>query len=453
VPQRILVEDATVIDGTDAAPRPHTSILIANGHIVTVGPAARMRTPDTGVVRVNASGKFVIPGLWDMHTHTLRPDRRDYFLPLFIANGVTGTRDMGAGDLSLRGEWRRAIATGTLVGPRIIGTGAILDGPLPLIPGSFTAETAEDGARQVRMIRESGADFVKVYSLLPEPALRGALSEAARLRIPVVGHVSEYVDAATASTLGQQSFEHLLGVLVSISSREDSLRARILDATRSRDRAAFAAARLAAYVEAAQTIDTTKARALFALLARNGTWQVPTLTYWAGLTRDPASEAAADSFSRYLPESVTRGWQSQLAALQSRKDAYRIVASAHRWILSEMRRAGVRIMAGTDALAIGCLPGFGLHDELELLVSAGLSPLEAIQSATRNVAEFLSARDSLGTVEAGRVADLVVLDANPLADIRNARRIGAVVAAGRLYDRASIEQLRADVLTALRSAK
>jgi imidazolonepropionase-like amidohydrolase len=442
----LLIEDVTLIDGTNRAPQPHMFILIANGRLVKIGTAAQVRAPAAELTRVNGTGKFVIPGLWDMHTHTLRPERRDVFLPLMIANGVTGTRDMGAGDLTLRDAWRTEIAAGRLVGPRIVGTGAVLDGPLPMLPGSYMAGTATEAADAVQKIKASGADFVKVYSLLPEPALAGAIAAARQAGLPVTGHLSEYVDAGAASDLGQRSFEHLLGVLVSISHDETALRGRIIDATKVRDRDAFAEARVAAYVAASRSIDTVKARALFRRLAANATWQVPTFTYWRGLVATVSAGSAADSAARFLPPAVVRGWREQGTARAERVASYQAILDTYLWIAREMRGAGVRFLAGTDALAAWCTPGFALHDELSELVAVGFTPLEAIQAATRNAAEFMGSLDSLGTVEAGKVADLVMLDASPLVDIHNTRKIAVVVAAGRLYDRRAVDGILAGVL-------
>jgi imidazolonepropionase-like amidohydrolase len=441
-----------LIDATGAPAQPDMTVLISQGRIAAIGKTGRVSIP-ADAQRLDATGKFLIPGLWDMHTHTLRPERRDFFLSLFVANGVTGIRDMGGGDLGLRDQWTAEIDSGARLGPKISATGPILDGPLPLLPGSMIAKDPMSGRQAVIEIKKSGADFVKVYSLLPRNIYLAIADEAKKEGIPFVGHVPEYVSAADASDAGQKSMEHLFGVLITCSTRETELRQKVLDAVAAHDRRAFAVARRQAFLEAVDSYSGDKAQNLFRRFVANGTWQCPTLIYFRGLAFAMDPESVRDERLKYLPASFTADWVPRpgtrsVEATENLKKIYRKYLE----LVGQMHRAGVKILAGTDTLGSFCLPGFGLHDELALFVQAGLTPMEALQTATLNPAAFLGKRDSMGTVEVNRMADLVLLDADPLEDIRNTQKINSVVVNGRLLGRKTLDELFAQVELAANNA-
>lgn len=433
----------TIIDATGAPAKPDMTVLVVGDRIAAIGKTGKVKIPK-GTQKIDSKGKFLIPGLWDMHTHTLRQERRDFFLPLFIANGVTGIRDMGAGDLGLRDKWRDEVASGVLIGPRIVGTGPVVDGPLPMIPGSISAKDEGAGRQAVATTRRNGADFVKVYSLLPRDIYLAIADEAKKQGVPFVGHVSEYISATEASDAGQKSMEHLFGVLISCSTRETELRKKIIEALNTRDRRAFSVARRQAYADAVDSYSDDKARELFKRLVVNQTWQVPTLTYFRGVAFADDPEFIKDGRLKYLPPSFTSEWTPRPGTRSADDtDSLKKVLRKHMQIVGQMRRAGVRILAGTDTLAAFCLPGFGLHDEMSLLVEAGLTPMEALQAATFNPAVFLGRLDLLGTIHKNKLADLILLDENPLKDINNTRKINTVVANGRLLDRKALDELLA----------
>jgi imidazolonepropionase-like amidohydrolase len=431
---------ASVIDGTGAPPRPDTTVIVAGGRIVAVGSHHELGTRlPAGVSTMDLTGKFLIAGLCDMHVHHSSPDIDP---ALFIANGVTTVRDMWG--LPVFHDWRREIEAGRMVGPRMVIGSPIIDGtptlwdanhPRPAPPDQVT--TADDARRVVRQVLADGADFVKVYSRVPEVAFRALADEARRRRAVLVGHCPDTVPLTEAGDAGMRSFEHLFGMWFATSAREREIRrslaALTVDPPNPYDDWFHKIHALE--WRAAGAYQPAKAAAVFHRLAAQGSWQVPTLSMLRVLDMPDRVPPPSDPRFAYVPPDVVTFWQSWVRALdrtptetvQRRELFPRLLR-----LVGDLRRAGVRIMAGTDTGTTYLFPGFSLHDELALLVKAGLTPMEALQAATVEPARFLGRQASAGTVEPGRNADLVVLDANPLADIHNTTKIHSVVARGRL---------------------
>lgn len=446
--QRSLVlNHVTVIDATGAPAKPDMSVVISGLRIVGLGRAGRVRLPKDALV-VDASGKFLIPGLWDMHVHEWN---KEVFFPLFIANGVTGVRDMFSPLPPIK-QWRAEIAAGTTTGPRIFAAGIIVDGPYPLCaPCSIAAGSADEGRKAVSKVKEMGADFVKVYSMLPRDAYFAIADEAKRQHMVFAGHVPEFVSAAEASDAGQKSIEHLMGVLVACSAKEDELRKE----NEARLRAEGIRQDTATNEQAAalDSFDEKKAAALFARFVRNGTWMCPTLSVLRAQTLSDDADFRDDPRMKYIPDFLKNkfwedayGWKEHTAEDNARAKR---VFQKQLELVGMMRRAGVRFIAGTDTANPYVFPGFSLHEELALLVQAGFTPMQALQSATRDPAQYLGLLASVGTVEKGKTADLVLLDADPLADIGNTRKVNAVVLGGRLIPKQELDKMLADVEAAV----
>jgi len=429
----VVLEGVTVVDVESGRLRPGLTVIVEGDRIAETGKRPALRIPP-GARVVDATGRFLVPGLWDMHVHTAFgdwfPGARDIALPLFVANGVTGVRDMG-GDLEVLLEWRQAIARGTLVGPRMVISGPMLDGPTPRFPSSVAIATPEDGRRAVRDLAARGVDFIKLQSLIPRPAVFAIAEEAKKVGIPFAGHVPDAVRASEMSAAGQKSFEHLIGIFEGSSPREDDF----LGGEKSPGRFL-------------KSFDEGRAVALATVLARNRTWQCPTLVWERGGNLIEERDLDHDPLAKYAPASWKDGawkrFREQLTGEFNVDD----LATRKRFVEKELevvavlRRAGVPFLAGTDTVAgVHIFPGFSLHDELGLLVKAGFTPLEALRSATLLPAQYLAMADRLGHVEKGMLADLVLLDANPLDDIANTRKIRAVVAGGRYFAREDLDGL------------
>jgi imidazolonepropionase-like amidohydrolase len=299
----------------------------------------------------------------------------------------------------------------------------------------------------VRSLKQQGADFIKVLSPARE-AYFALADEAKKQNIAFAGHVPETVTAAEASNAGQKSIEHLSNILIACSSREDELRAARATAIAKSDAAAFA--RIAQ--ETLDSYDANKAAALFARFVKNGTWQAPTLV-WTQVEANLDQAPADDGRLKYLPRAVRAEWQPAKLTANTKPEEFalnRRVFAKYLEIVGAMQRAGVQIIAGSDSLDPYVFPGSSLHEELALLVKSGLTPMEALQAATRNAATYLGLLDNYGTVEEGKRADLVLLDANPMTDITNTQKISAVVLGGRMMNKAALQELLAGAEQAAR---
>jgi hypothetical protein len=373
-----------------------------------------------------------------MHIHAFFgewvPGGREVTLPLLLANGVTGARDMGS-DLEPILQARRDVAFGKLSGPRLVVSGPMLDGPKSQFPSSISLATPEDGRRAVAMLTGRGVDFLKIQSYVPHDAYLAVAEECRKRKVVFAGHVPDKVRPAEACDAGQKSWEHLIGVF------EGSSTAELQFLTEKKSPARFL-----------ETFDPSKEAALFRRLAAAPTWQCPTL-YWErgqwlvdviDVTKDPNLRYAPASWKQKTWPEFKKGILRDLATdpLPIRERFVRHELE----IVDRMRLARVPFLAGTDTPAgVGVLPGVSLHQELERFVDAGFTPLQALQTATLNPAIYLGRRDDFGAVEAGRLADLVLLDADPVSDIRHTRRIAAVIQGGRLLTRSDLDRMLAQV--------
>ncbi|MGH3885455.1 MAG: amidohydrolase family protein [Pseudonocardiaceae bacterium] len=441
--QTVAITNVTVIDATGAPAQPGMTVVVRGDRIATLGASRDVAVPKEATV-VDGAGKFLIPGLWDMHVHPYDPN----WLALFLANGVTGVRVMKGEPV--HHSWRQDVQQGTLLGPRMVIASNLIDGPDPIWSGSVAVTNEAEARQAVQQAQEKGADLVKVYSLLPRAAFFALADEAHKRDIVFAGHVPDAVTAAEASDAGLRSIEHLSGVTVATSTREAEIGAELGRIPRAAD----PSQRRSLERQAAQSHSPERAQSLFARFARNGTWQVPTLTVLRSLSRVGDARYGQDERLRYISPDLAQSWQRFPRAPRSPQElADQQEFFRHQLALvGAMNQAGVGLLAGTDALNPFCFPGFSLHDELELLVEAGLTPMQALQTATRNPAEYQGDLDRAGTIAAGKRADLVLLDADPLADIRNTRRINAVVAAGKLLPRDRLDAMltRVEAITAAR---
>ena len=430
----LAITHVDVIDATGTPPQPDMTVLVKDQRIVALGRSDALQAPADATV-VEGRGRFLIPGLWDMHVHTVFGDwlPRDerVVLPLFVANGVTGVRDMG-GDLDVLKIWRASIAAGRLLGPRMYIAGPMLDGPVPRFPSSAPVANAADGRRVVDDLKARGVDFIKIQSLIPRDGYFAAAEEARKVGLTFVGHVPDAIRAAVASNAGQKSIEHFTGIFEACSTIEDKL---ITGTPRGPG-------------PNVKTYDPARARTIIALMARTRTWQVPTLVWEHGQWLVDDIDLSHDPLTKYAPAAWREHtWPMFVKDILATMDTDPLPVRKRFFQMElemtlAMFRAGVPFMAGTDTAAgVHVFPGFSLHQELAFFVQAGLTPMQALQTATRNPAEFMGRLEDLGTVAKGKLADLVLLDANPLDDIANTRRIQAVVLAGRYFDRAALDRM------------
>lgn len=407
----VVVRDVSVVDVVAGRLVPHMDVALAGDRIAAVEPAGASALP-SGARVVDGRGRFLIPGLWDMHAHVLWSGAAMRTgLPAYVANGVTGIRDMG-GTLPVLADFHAAMRRTAPAWPRVVAAGAILDGPDPVQADvSIGVADAPTARAAVDTLAKAGVDFIKVYTLLPRDAYFATIDEAHRLGLPVAGHLPASVTLEEAVRSGQRSIEHLRDEIEPYCHPAD----------------AEACARIAA------------------LFREHGTWQVPTLVVLRSKAMFDDPNLATDPRLRYLPKALRDEWTASRDAKIARGSDYaagkRRQYADELWLTGFLAREHVPMLAGTDAGNPDCYPGFSLHDELGLLVEAGLAPVDALRAATLSPADYLHARDRMGTIEPGKIADLVLLDADPLRDIAATRAIDAVVLRGRVLDRKALDAM------------
>ena len=435
--QSLALTHVTVVDvaakDAEGALIPDQTVIVTGERITAVGKSGRVKVP-AGARVIDAGGKYLIPGLWDMHVHLSLAT--ELALPTLIANGVLGVRDMG-GDLEQINGWRRRISGGELLGPRIVAVGLVVDGQKQDALFRLTVTTADEARQAVLSLKQRGADYIKVHNAVPREAYFALSKEARRQNIRFVGHIPKEVTPAEASGAGQLSIEHA-----------ESLFENILFSAGRNGRSAAEGLGLAF---AAYSDD--KAAELFRQFRRNGTWYDPVLVTYRSFAFRMDFAANPDPRNRYVAAATKLGWDKYqpvpktlpAETVAARKSVFNRLLR----LVGLMQRRGVQILAGTDAGGIRDLtPGFSLHDELQLLVQAGLTPLEALRTATVNPAKFLNMQDRLGAIKPGQLADLVLLDGDPLEKIGNTQKINAVVVNGRLLDRKALDAMLARVESA-----
>lgn len=445
----IVITHVTVINPGTSSVEPDRAVVVTGDHITAVSDAAKFQLPKDARV-IDGTRQFLIPGLWDMHVHSAFgdwfPGGRDIILPLFIANGVTGVRDMG-GDAPVLLEWRKQIANGQIIGPRMAISGPMLDGYLSdgklRFPSSVAITTPASAVVAVDSLKAQGVDFIKVQSVISHDAYLAAAAEAHKQGLPIVGHVPDKVRIKEVVEAGQKSIEHLMGIFEGCSTEED----KFIKGEGS--------LKLLLTTQDQQRCDT-----LIKLLAQNQMWQVPTLAWQRGGTFLDQRDLKHQPLDKYVPaywRDVTwRRFTDQMMPdllrdpLALRQEYF----ARNLQMVGALHHAGVPFMAGTDAApGVYIMPGFSLHDELANFIEAGFTPMESLQTATSNPARFLGMESNYGSVEPGKVADLVLLSANPLVEIQNTRKINAVITNGRLLDRVALDRILLKVEAAAKNTK
>ena len=393
----------------------------------------------------------MIPGLWDMDVHTAGISAawdEKIIYPLYVANGVTGVRDMG-GDPDLLERRRQRIEDGTLPGPHILFADEFL--PSRESNSQTVAVNNPAEAREaVANLKKRGVNLVTIRSDIPRDSYFALADEAAKLKIKFEGPVPDSITAAEASAAGQRSIERLSGIPLACSSKEEALRQQASQGPANQTVARHAAVATLAMA----TYDPDKAWNLFVQLSNNNTWQVPALIWSQTMASMGDTNSTVDPRLKYVPVSVRREWELEKLRVRTSPETLELAKKQsvrELELVNAMRRAGVQFMAGSDGPDPYVLPGFSLHAELEWLVKSGFSPNQALQSATLDAALFLVKLDKFGVVETGHAADLVLLEANPLEDIRNTRKIAAVIMAGKYYSRQELDKMLAQVAEVARN--
>jgi len=431
----LLLKNVTIIDVASGETHLKRHVGIDGDKITQIYSNAIIASKETQTI--DASGKFLIPGLWDMHTH--------YFWnynssnPALIANGVTGIREMW-GNMDIINMVKKQIVNGTITGPDIFTAGAIIDGNPPIWPGSAGVGNAEEAVAEVDKQITQGVDFFKVYSRLTREAYYAIAAKSKASDIPFAGHIPNSISIWEAMEAGQYSSEHLYGILEAVNSKPDELAAQP---------SAFSEKSMELMID---NFDENLFDSLATVLAKSNMWISPTLTVLRSIAYLDDSTFTNDPRLKYVPAFMTASWDPAkdfrfkgrpASFYETSRKKYELQLS----LMGKLANKGVKIIAGTDYANPFCFPGFSLHDEMALMVAGGMSPLQALQAATLNAAIFQGKEEKFGTVDTGKVASLVLLNANPLDNIDNTKKIHAVILRGKIIDRKALDKLLASAQT------
>ncbi|UYZ60008.1 amidohydrolase family protein [Hymenobacter latericus] len=445
-PYDLLITHANVVDVEKGRILPNQTLAISEGLIRRLGNSGAQTA--AAKQTIDAQGKYLIPGLWDMHVHfrggdSLTAANRN-LLPLYLAHGITTVRDAG-GDLTPAiYSWRQEMQTGRLAGPRIFTSGPKLDGPYPTWPGSLVIETPEQINKALDSLQKLKVDYVKLYeSTVSREAFLGAITAAEKRGMTTTGHMPYTVTLREAMERGLDASEHLYYVFKACSSKEDSITTAVQSSLRTSRPLGLFAVLPTVY----KTYDAATAASTYRMLAKHRTAVVPTLHIQKVLTELPETDHARDTLLAYIDPKIQRTYARRIASARAQSAATRAfnkqLGAKFMSMVPQMQAAGVTLLAGSDSGPFNSYvyPGASLLGELELMVQAGLTPAQALQAATINGAKFLKADQRSGSIKPGKEADVVLLNKNPLENISSLRQIQTVVVRGRVYSAADLRQM------------
>lgn len=453
----ICIENISTIDPQDGL-KENQTVIIKEGKIEKITPSDEIRLADNNEI-IDGTGKYLIPGLWDAHIHfayieELAPRMFD----LFLAYGVTSVRDTG-GKIDFVKHWKERALSSPTEAPRVMIAGPLLDG----IPNVYDGSTPERPPLSVGLDSEKavtekiheldslGVDLLKAYEMLTPEQFTTLIQQARKTGYKVTGHVPLSMDVISASNAGLNSMEHMRNLELSVASNAPDLleQRRELLAEGRQDPGGILRSRIheTQRETAIRNYDEEKANEVLQVLAENQTWQIPTLALNTAASEKRFTEPGWQETFKYLPDSIEQDWISRIEDIQdSEVTPFRREYS--QWLIDmagRIHRAGIDIMAGTDTPIYFLTPGYSLHQELTYLVEAGLSPLDALKTATLNPARYFNLEEELGSVKENMWADLVILDANPLENIRNTLTIHSIFKQGKYYSRDRLDQILRDL--------
>lgn len=438
----IALTHVTIIDVETGARRADQTLIVKDGKISKLGAAGAVAAPKDSEI-VDGAGKYLIPGLWDMHVHSHREARWKYHYPLFLAHGVLGVRDAGShlGSALAAMEWTKE----NPIAPHIVWGSPIIDGAPQINSFGLSAEDAAAARALVREMKKYGFDFVKAYDRLTPEAYHAMADEAKKQKIPLEGHVPLSLTPHDVVAAGQSVIDHLTLVVEGCSPEALALiHAEYEKAPREAESLDFLMDEK--IVDAFADVDMADCKPLFEEFAANGVWHVPTLIQMYGFFRADEPEISSDPRIDFTTPALAAEWKewSETADRRELATGKKAFAAQMRSIRA-LKDAGVGLLAGTDASSESYVfAGGGVHDELKLMVDAGLSPLEALQTATINPLLYLGRTKDAPVISKGEAADLVLLDADPLSDIANTTKISGVFAHRDYFDRSELDALLED---------
>jgi imidazolonepropionase-like amidohydrolase len=445
------ITSVSIIDVTGGPTQTDMTVIIDNDSIKTIGKTDKIKIPEN-YKEFDASGKYLIPGLWDMHVHAMHNERDKSFFPLFAANGVVGIREMGtylSASLYFQETW-----DSNSLNPRVIWGSPMLDGSNPASPHGLGIQFPGAARSLVHAMKKLGFEFLKIYDRMSSEVYHAVIDEARKIGLSTGGHVPYSISAGEASRAGQNSIEHMSLVVEScIPGALDKVKRQFSDF--DKPQGIGGPSRDWLTDDALNSFDPKLFDDLCNEFIKNNTWHTPTLTWSQGTYLGYNEECLKNQSLEYAIPKIRQDWNN-LRKTADTPDMRMGAKLAEKWmkIAGELHRRGVPILAGSDSSdEPGVIAGFSLHDELGFLVKVGLTPLEALQTATINPAKFLKTTNKYGTIEEGKVSDLVILNKNPLDNIKNTKDINAVVLRGKLINREKLDGLLQRAKTTVRQMR
>lgn len=452
----VCITNVNTIDAKDGLSE-NMTVVIKGNKIVKVAPSNSISLADKNEI-IDGTGKYMIPGLWDAHVHfAYIEDLAPSMFHLFLAYGITSVRDTG-GKIDFVKEWKdkaEANPTGAprvkIAGPLIDGMPNVYDGSSPGRPPlSVGAGSVDEAIRIVNYLDSMGVDLIKAYEMLTPEQFAAVTKRAKELGLRVTGHIPLSMDAITASA-GMNSMEHLRNIEMSCAEDWQGLQAQrleLLSAGKS-DQGGVLRSRIhtAQRTRAFETQDEANTEKVLDALLKNESWQVPTLALSTGASERPYLRPEWQASFKYLPKDLEDKWKESIANFTANPptEAQKGYTQWAENMVRKMNDKGITFMAGTDCPIFFLPPGRSLHEELAKLVEFGLSPLQAIETATANPAEFFDMQDELGFISEGMIADLLLLDANPLDDISHTLKLNTMIKDGKIYNRKSLDEMLANL--------
>jgi len=450
----IKFQNINVIDAKNGLQKGMT-VLVKDNRIIKVAKAADM-APTGAKQTVVGIDKYLIPGLWDAHVHLVfTPGLESSMFRLFLAHGITSIRDTG-GQLPLVLPEREKARKDPQNTPRVMLAGPLLDGQPTVYDGStptnphlgIGAGTVAEAEKNADEMIAAEVDLLKAYEMLTPEAFKAILAKGKAAGLPVTGHVPLSMDVVEASDEGMSSMEHMRNLEFACASDwEDLLKTRqkmLFDGKAEIGSTLRRNIHQAQRSHAVANQDAARRTEVLKHLADNGTWQIPTFSIMTAFSERFITRRDWQESFTFLPSAIRSAWTKNSVDFAKNTPVDPASQAYAKWMfemVGHMQEAGVEIMAGTDCPIFYLTPGYSLHEELALLVKAGMTPLEAIGAATIKPAEYFKLEKELGLIQEGMLADLVVLSENPLEDIRNTIKIDAVIRDGKLHDRAALDVL------------
>ena len=449
----ICIVNISTIDPNDGL-KENQTIIIKEGKILKIANSSELNLSSSNQI-INGSGKFLIPGLWDAHVHfayieELAPRMFD----LFLTHGITSVRDTG-GKLDFVKQWKDKALANPTEAPRVMMAGPLLDGEANVYDGSDASHpelsvrlsSVDSVEKQIELLVSKEVDLLKAYEMLTPKQFMKVCELGKANNLKITGHVPLSMDVISASNAGMSSMEHIRNLELSCASNSEELFTERQEFLKNKD--GMSGGKLRSTIHKAQrakaieNYDNKKAEEVLRVLKKNGTWQIPTLALNTFLSNKYFADSAYQKSYEYLPDSIGQYWKKRSLILKDypMSEVFKTQSDFNKKMVKKIYDFDIPIMAGTDTPIAYLTPGISLHEELAALVQAGLSPIDALKTATTNPAAYFNLEKELGGIKETMWADLVILNSNPLEDINNTKNIDAIFKAGRHYSRNDIDAL------------